>query len=688
MSLPPIKTEQYQNIGGINRKASPFMTGTNEALEVLNFDYTKPGAYTTRPGTTPIISGFTGAINSFYEFSRLNGSSYKIFSNSSQLYSWNGVTSTAIRTLGATVGATFIGYTGFLNFAPFVDRLFVAGGPAFGVSSTSWGSSYQGFFKTDGLSMSSFYSLPSPDLGIVTDVRVYMSPPGTTQGVMISPGLYQYSFAFINDRGYMGPIATFGSTDGGYIPKGKTLTYLAFTNSNSFATIGSSTNPYPGIQFWIDRPAVELGFVISPTMIPQGYGISYVCVFRSQNIGISPPAGFSLPYYGVTYLAPLYDVQVYPLPPNGGLVVEDWCAGVTALGFSLPLGVTLGSQQLWFTATPKYLEIYNNSLFMCGFTGQQSTVYFSAIGEPELVGATQSFEVRTNDSDIVTGQRSYLSQLILFKNRSFHSLTGDAPSNYGVREVSSQYGLVSNRATAIYEDVLFFLDQKGICSFNGAATEIISNRDELQFRRMNLPAARDQAMMIHVKDRNEIWTIFPIDGATYNNYIVGYDYLSNGFWEWFGPQPASIGLAFNNAQKLAPFYGDFSGVIQYFSASLWTDSGRGFTCSVTPRYFGGQGNELGYSVEKMFRRAYFDITDSMNPGGVTNTYSVAFMADFVGFSTWETQTFAINTAAHRQPRLDFGIPGKAMTYTLSLVPNTPSINFNGYTIEYRYQRNV
>lgn len=704
MPYPPIKTENYQNLGGLNQKASPFMTGTNEVLEILNLDYSQPGSFSVRPGTTTIITGFTGVINSLTDFSRLSGASYKIFSNQSKLFSWNGSTSIQTRDLGATLGTTYIASMRFLNFVPFVDRLFVGGANDPGVVGTPWGTSFQPFFKTDGLSNSSFFSLPAPDLGFIgVTIGIFSAAkaPGFTTGVYITPGLYQYSFAWINDRGYMGPASLYGSTNNGYAPgsdKSNSISPPTPTGTYQFATVGSSTTPYPGLQIYTGQASGNFSFDISTSFVPVGYGISYLCVFRSGNIAISAPSGVAAPFFGITYLSALFDVSVLPLSGASNNVINfvDFAAGFTSPGFTLPQGVTLAGSQLWFTNTPRYLELYNNALFLAGFSNLPSTFYFSAIGEPELIGATQSFEVRTNDADRITGMKAYVSQLIFFKNRSFHSLSGDSASNYGLREVSAQYGCISNRASAVYDDVLFFLDRKGICSFNGAATEIISNRVEPTFRRMNLIAAQDQSIMLHVKDRNEIWTVIPTDGSTFNNTIVVYDYLANGFSVWSGPRIASLSLGFLSpptgattlSQTIPPFFGDFAGRVQYFSASLWTDNSAGFTCEVMPRYIGGQGNELGFSVEKMFRRLYFDVTDAMNPGGVTNLFHVDISSDFVGASIFTAQTFAISNSVHVQPRLDFGVPGKAASFRLSWVPQTPTLRFNGFTIEYRYQRNV
>jgi len=629
MPYPPLKTENYQNIGGINKKASPYMTGTNETLDLLNLDFTTPGAYTTRPGTTGWISGLTGPVLSLTQFSRLNGASYLIFTNNGNLYSYYGG-SLHVQASGST--ATL------LSFAPFVDRLFLADGV--------------GFLKDTGTSVSAFSLPPPPGANMFNSEAVSNA---TTTGFT---GIFVYGFAWVNDRGYIGPVAA--------------------NNYNDIFS-GIPIYDFPGIQFSIAGGSYIIFTLNALANVPAGYGISYLAIFRA-----GPIAGNGIPFAGpvaaVSYIPAWYQLTNLPLSQ---VTFIDQAA---TYGPANPTGPTLGSQALWFTLAPRFLNVYNNALFMAGFSSLPSTVYFSAVGEPELIGVTQSFQVRTNDSDVLTGMCNYISQQMIFKNRSFFSLNGTDSTNYTLNQISDEYGCISNRAAVVFNDILWFLDQKGLCQYNGSQVEIISNRLESVFKRMNLVAAQDHAAMLHVKLRNEVWALFPIDGATFNNHLVVYDYVANAFSEWSGPQMASMALMFDPNNQFTPTFGDYTSSINYFNATLFTDNGRAFTCSVTPRYFGGQGQELGYSVEKVFRRLYFDITDSSNTGQTT-IFDIKLLADFTGMTLAGRQTFAM-AAGHTQIRLDFGVPGKAMTYQMAYLPQTPALNFNGFTIEYRFQRNT
>jgi hypothetical protein len=116
---------------------------------------------------------------------------------------------------------------------------------------------------------------------------------------------------------------------------------------------------------------------------------------------------------------------------------------------------------------PKYMEIYNNQLFMAGFSGFLSTAYWSEIGEPEGVDPTFNAEFRTNDGDQIRGLKTYEGSLIVAKERSFHRIVGDNPSNFLLQEISDQYGCVSNRTMITFENNLLFLDPKGVVQYTG-----------------------------------------------------------------------------------------------------------------------------------------------------------------------------------------------------------------------------
>lgn len=584
MPYPIIKEEHYTNMGGMNRKSSDYILGEGQCLRLINFDYTKQGAWTKVPGTTQYLSqSVAGLIGGVVQFSRLSGASYLIASANTNIYN---VTSgyNPIRS-GLLNNALF-------DFVPFVDRLFCANG--------------QDFFYTDGID-SVNYSLPPPAPGFTVAVGSGGSLTGT----------FQYSYGYLNERGYAGP----ATDNAGNYPTGT----ISLTNQQAILT----------------------GFTT-----PSGYGITSILIYRSED---------SL-FQSVFQIA----------------AIAAGSTSFTDTGFSLTTAIN--PPYIFFTLTPRYIELFNNQLFMAGFSSQQSTVWFSDIGEPEGVGSTASFEVRTNDGDRVTGMRSYFSQLVLFKQRSFHTLSGDNPQNFTLQERSDQYGCLSNRASTVFNDILVFLDRKGIAEFNGANIAIMSNAVEDVFLRMNIPAAIDNAAMLHVKERNEVWTLFPIDGATLNNQLVVYDYFSKAFYLRNGLNIQSLALVIYDKPYPSPFYGGYTGSLFYFGNSLMGDNGQGMTCSVQTAF-----HTRGNSTEEMWRRLWLDVTPVSTSVGGTTVININMYADHNLTDSVLNRTVY---GATWQTRIDFGIPSKSLSFQFEHFSNTQHLQINGYALGARFQRDV
>lgn len=578
MPYPIIKTEHYRNMRGVDVKSSNYISEEGECLRLVNFDFTTQGAWTKVPGTTAYlgatVNGLIGGIN---QFTRLSGASYLIASANTSLYS---VTSSfnPIRT-GLKNNALF-------DFVPFVDRLFCANG--------------QDFFKTDGI-VSSNFSLPPGASG-------FSVAAGASSGFT---GFFQYSYGYLNDRGYAGPAINFVGIS------------LASTDA-----------------------------ILSGLTTPTGYGITSIIIYRSEN----------------SLTSDVFQIGT----------VAAGTATFTDTGFSL--SDVIAPPYIWFTLAPRYIELFNNQLFMSGFSSLQSSVYFSDIGEPEGVGITASFEVRTNDGDRVTGMRSYFGQLVLFKQRSFHTLSGDNPQNFTLQERSDQYGCLSNRASAVYNDILLFLDRKGVAQFNGANISIVSNEVEDIFLRMNIPAAVDNAAMIHVKERNEIWTLIPIDGSTMNNQLVVYDYYSSAWYLRNGLNIQSLALVIYDKPYPTPFYGGYTGALYFFGNSLMGDNGHGMTCLVLTRF-----HDRGNSTEEMWRRLWLDVTPLATDIGGTTVINVGFFANH-GLSAPVLSRSMYG--ATWQTRIDFGIPAKSIAFEFSHFSNTQHLQINGYALGARFQRDV
>lgn len=577
MAYEKNKTELYYLQGGINTKASQYVTQDNEALDIRNMNFVVPGAYSKRPGTEyylgATVSGFVGGL---YEFERLSGASYLVATANTNAYT---VTNTWSSFRSGLLNE------GLFDFLTFVDRMFACNG--------------QDFFKFDGAN-SSFYSLP-PGQSLLTSIT-----PAVGGGLS---GIFLAGYGYQNDRGYYGPSS-----------QGVTISL----NGITFGSI-----------------------LYSGLVTPTGYGISAIAFYRSA------PGQVNM--YGTTQIA----------------------AGGTSFTDNAPISTRPEPPYLHFTMAPKHIETFNNQLMLSGFSSMLSTLYWSDIGEPEGVQPQSFTEFRTNDGDLISGQKTYNNQLVVTKLQSMHRLLGEDPTNFTLQEITDQYGNLSNQAIAVYNNIMVFLDSKGIGQYDGARIQIISNRIEPTFTAMNVNAAREHSMARHFRKYNEVWFAIPINGATMNNHIVVYDYLADSFTEYDGFSPSYLAIAGATFGRKTMLYGSYTGSIAYFGSTINGDLGQAITCLIKTRYL----SPMGHSVTQQFRRFFLDVDPIL---GVTQPINVSFRTDF-------GSTVGFTSVMYQEPfqsRIDFGLPGKSLSTEITHVSATLPFKINGYTIESRYQRSV
>lgn len=584
MAYDKLKSENYANLGGINTKASPFVTNVNQFLDLTNVNFSTPGSLTKREGTTLYI-GVTvaGVVGGLYEFERLSGFSQIIMTANTNAYSITGGIETAIKT-GLLNNAIF-------DFQTFVDRLFMANG--------------QDLFKYDG-TVATNVGLPQ---GITAAFSVTTAAGGGFSGI------FSFAYGYLNDRGYFGPAC-------------------------------------PGITLSLDGGA-NSSVVYNGLTAPGGFGITAISLYHSQNGLVT--------MFGSTNIS------------AGATTFTETQNTITTrqVNFNIYLGASY---------IPQHLEIYNNQMFYSGFSGLPSTVFWSQIGEPEGIDPTFFAEFRTNDGDRITGLKYYNGSLIVTKQRSFHRVVGDNPTNFLLQEISDQYGCLNNRSLVTFENVLLFLDSKGVIQFNGANLDVISNEIEPIIKSMNIPVAKQYACAVHDRLKNQVKFSIPCNGASFNNCTIVYDYLVKAWTKEEGYGPASMAIIQGALAAKTVFFGSYSGAVFNFDSTLFGDYGpngpNALTCVIKSRFI----SEIGQSVQKQYRRLFLNA----DPVGSTQSITVKFFQDY-GASVVSSQVMGL---AVFQQRIDFGISAKALAFQMEYVSASFPFKLHGFTIESRFQRAV
>jgi hypothetical protein len=691
LSNEKFKSENYQNLGGINTKMSPMMNTPLEFLDLVNFDFQTPGALTQRWGSTMYVGQtFSGTIKTLFEFNKLDGSSYVIIGHTGGL--WSGATTGNSQGLSMTYfGATQTAK----NFSAVQYR---AASAAYVDLYASGGALFNPWFENDSSKVIDYKS-SSNFSGIIistqTQIDNNLSSVAMNNWVFMADGnkFIKYNGTSTYAVGLPAPIlydtaqnisnATNGSLLG-FAYTGAFGVYASYVNNRGFE---SKIWPVGTVIAGTTQSASLITFDY-PFFTPQQYGISSINIYSYYNPGITAMGG-SL------WNAPYRYLQNVPL--ISGSTSVNWLNVGSSLGgqsfmvsnngaipptnLNYPIGFTTVSQPTEYLQSfnitplhPRYLEAHQDRLFCSGFSANLSTVVFSDVGEPEGYPPENSFEVRTNDGDYITGMKAYKTALYVFKQKSFHGFFGDNASNFYLQETSLLYGAVNNRCIVRYQNLLAFLDRKGVIGFNGASTDELSIRVQPLFDRMNYAAAMTHACMVHDTIRNQLLVAFPIDGASLNNTVLAYDYKANAWSQQAGYVPTVFAEIQGRNQQKTAYYGSYSGMVSWFGSSFTADNGTGFTLTAKTRFL----NDMGESTQKQFRRLYVN----MDAAAATQVFKVNAYQDY-GTSIVLATTLVNGSF---QNRVDFGISAKAVSFEIINMSSSSPLKIHGYTVESRRQR--
>ena len=658
MSDPKLITTHFEQLGGLNEKSSRYLTGLMEFVSFINFDLSVPGAITKRPGSTQYgatVGAVVAPVQGLHEFALNSGSS--------MIIAGKGTAIQALR-LGSTFVDIISGNSSQVDIVTYGDRAWIANG--------------QTYVKFNGFTA---YGVGLPTRQVGWDC----------QGQGLSSGHHlhqQYVIGYVNERGFHGPA----------------ISHVApIFDPNSGSTYGDG-------GFWGGFSQVVMsentGLTLGPSYAP--YGITSLALYRKEDVLTYGPQGLSsLSTGGLTalwrYGQPsnrygTYNFHSYFAPAFGFTVADTFSTYAESrvdvertLEYVPELGSAVWQKQFWLFGSssmggrskiPRYLEIFKNSMFMAGFSLAPSEVWFSELGDPEDVKPDYFFEVRTNDGDRVTAQKAVGTELLLFKENSFHKVVGDSPDNYELIELSTELGCLSNKAVVTVGPRCFFLDAKGIVEYNGSSWDVISARMEPTFRRMNLAAARDNAVAAHYDFKNQIWFGIPVDGSTVNNLVVVYDYKADAWMKYEGINPASLMRAKDAGLGTKTILmGDYSGMVHYFGPSFMGDNGRGISLIAQPRWMLPQGS----NAEAEFRRLWLDVeTISAGATHANAKITVEVRKNFgtSGITSWSVYPDQFQT------RHEFGVQAKALGIIFSHYSATHFCQINGFHLAHRVLRDV
>lgn len=680
----------FENLGGINLKASEYTLGKGQFLDLRNVDFDVPNSLQKRPGQTQVVSVATsGPVIGLFEYKKLTGPSFIIAGTDTALFY---LASNAYTLLD----------TGWTNGQPqdmltFLNKLWIANG--------------QKYKYWDGTNAINAVGLPCPKAvpgasfpanvvapifteafpGSLNGISAFLVAGAThsTVAASFSARAVFVAYSYLRSDGYNGPVDFLSTAKNVVTSDPAALGNEFFTTyAKTYGFTVPAGQGITAINLWI---AVDSVFPNSTTELIPDYGyvqtgnLAWRIInglgYRYASVSLKPGADLNR-FYLFTSIP---TTSLFTAAPTGAGAVF-WGTTLTALTFNDFTGLATGAAAFtgtpfcWFdTNTPKYIDVNQNVMFMSGFSNAPSDMWFTDIGQPELIQPNYQFEVRTNDGDRIMGHRAYNNNVIVFKEESFHKVIGSTPEDFQLVELSTEFGLLSNNAVIEFNEKLLFLDRKGIVQYDGAGWRIISDQIDDIFRQMNLSAAKEKAVAVHHNYRNQVWFGIPINGATENNITVVFDYLVNAWTFFDGFNASSFSFIKGSLPKPTAWRGSPSGMVYQFSESFLGDNGQGISCVPYTRFEQFQGQ----NSTNVWRRLFLDV--GANSSGITGVINGAIFTDYD--RTTVRATFAMYQDVF-QSKAEIGVVGKAVAVQFSHFSASLPFLLNGYTWQKRNLRNV
>lgn len=700
MSYPKQKAERYSNFGGINTKVSRYQTNQQQVIRLINYDFSTPGALTKRPGFQYFTgASFGGFITQLYTYQRLSGASYQIVQGQTGLFFTGNTTSIlypllypgASGAIGVSINAAgSVGQTHIPLFKTLNDTLYIASNP-----------NYTKYEPGDEIILQPNQVYPyTPATGATIGARVpYARPvmPEVLRPLGATYASYGAGAFFTSQLSYRWYVAAQTGSSSRLIYGGTPFLQAYYQLNNVISA--------PTWYGLVNQSAtyVSLSNFNSIVNGAMDQGASFLLMFRQilsytanvLNIDLVPltTTVFQIPVLSNAFTA-FIDYGTYNTTGTTG--AASFCLGFTAaqqfqqhsyLPFNPTWNNNNTSTNRWLeNSSPTIIEVFNNMLLIGGFPTAKSKLYWSNLaipfaggvgGGPEYIEPENYAEIRTNDGDELSNITAFGTECVIGKRLSIHSFTGTSPDSVSITLKTDQYGVLSKRGACTWGNVFWFLDRKGIVEYNGANFQIVSTEVEDIFKRMNYDWAQSIAIMSHQKMRNEIWCCIPVDGATYNNIVVVYDYVSKAWTTYEGVNASALIATALTMPFPQPTIGASGGRVAQMGVSNFSDFGGVYTTGVRFPFV----TNYGWSVQQVFRRLFID-TDPVI--GQNRSFTINLYGDMLNNASYSTvSTFG----ATFQYRTDFGMYCKSMSVEV-FEATTFALKLNGYTVESRFQRNV
>lgn len=133
-------------------------------------------------------------------------------------------------------------------------------------------------------------------------------------------------------------------------------------------------------------------------------------------------------------------------------------------------------------------------------------------------------DVATFDGSRIRAIEAAFDDVLIFKDKSMHRLSGTYPGEFSLSQVYGSEGTLAARTIVYSGERLYFLGTDGLCVYNGMSVSTLAHagdrRLEGLWSRMNRDAMAG-ACAAMFEDR--VYLALPLDGAQENSHVLIYD---------------------------------------------------------------------------------------------------------------------------------------------------------------------
>ena len=306
------------------------------------------------------------------------------------------------------------------------------------------------------------------------------------------------------------------------------------------------------------------------------------------------------------------------------------------------------------------VEAHKRILWVAGRSDARSQLNFSNLDVPETFTATDSIAVETNDNQVITGIKSALDCLYVFKTESIWRVCGSDRDNFNLEQMVRGVGASGNQTIALINNQFVFLTNQGnIVVYDGGITiQLLSSKIQGTLSTLNLERL-PQAVGLAFDDGTgdeDYYLCLSRQGEGTNQLMLVYDTLFKAWTKFTGIACNALTVYETGTRQRALAFFDYAG-----RANLYPDTEADAGATIASFYRSGH-LRLDVPQQKTFQQiqAIFQQRENervtlnyyIDFGTTTSGYSISLAGTGAIWDTavWDTAVYAdVATIISRNP---------------------------------------